>query len=221
MQTIIYIDGFNLYYGCLKNTDDKWLDLFALFSYILNEQNPNSELIKIKFFTANIKTKFATNKRAQQSQLAYHRALKHTYGDNIEIISSYFSLEKAILPKYQKQIDKDDTVAVWKLEEKKSDVNLVLNAYRDAMNDIAKQFVFVTNDSDIEPVITYIKSDFPCCKIGIITPVRKNSKRPKNDDLSKNADWTKKYLDNYSLSRYQLKNQVATKKKPIIKPDYW
>jgi hypothetical protein len=30
LQTNVYIDGFNLYYGCLKGTPYKWLDLDAL-----------------------------------------------------------------------------------------------------------------------------------------------------------------------------------------------
>ena len=31
MRTRVYIDGYNLYYGCLKGTAFKWLDLLALF----------------------------------------------------------------------------------------------------------------------------------------------------------------------------------------------
>ena len=31
LRTRIYIDGFNLYYGCLRQTPYKWLDLVALF----------------------------------------------------------------------------------------------------------------------------------------------------------------------------------------------
>ena len=30
MKTNIYIDGFNLYYGCVKDTPYKWLDLAKL-----------------------------------------------------------------------------------------------------------------------------------------------------------------------------------------------
>jgi hypothetical protein len=30
LLTNVYIDGFNLYYGCLKGTPHKWLDLDAL-----------------------------------------------------------------------------------------------------------------------------------------------------------------------------------------------
>ena len=26
LRTRLYVDGYNLYYGCLKNTADKWLD---------------------------------------------------------------------------------------------------------------------------------------------------------------------------------------------------
>lgn len=30
MKTIIYVDGYNLFYGCLKHSPDKWLDLYRL-----------------------------------------------------------------------------------------------------------------------------------------------------------------------------------------------
>jgi 6-hydroxy-3-succinoylpyridine 3-monooxygenase len=29
LRTRVYIDGYNLYYGCLKNSPDKWLDVRA------------------------------------------------------------------------------------------------------------------------------------------------------------------------------------------------
>ena len=35
MPTFVYVDGFNLYYGALKETAWKWLDLFALSEKIL------------------------------------------------------------------------------------------------------------------------------------------------------------------------------------------
>ena len=31
MRTVVYVDGYNLYYGLLRNTTLKWLDLVALF----------------------------------------------------------------------------------------------------------------------------------------------------------------------------------------------
>ena len=31
LRTRVYIDGYNLYYGCLRKTAFKWLDVLALF----------------------------------------------------------------------------------------------------------------------------------------------------------------------------------------------
>jgi len=31
VKTIVYVDGYNLYYGLLRKSPHKWLDLFALF----------------------------------------------------------------------------------------------------------------------------------------------------------------------------------------------
>jgi hypothetical protein len=103
MKTIVYVDGFNLFYGCLKHSDDKWLDLIKLFNRILNEQDPTAEIVKIKFFTADIRAKIASHGQlAQQAQQSYHRALERLYADKIDIIKGNFSLDKANMPKYKK-----------------------------------------------------------------------------------------------------------------------
>jgi hypothetical protein len=46
----VYVDGFNLYYGALKNTPYKWLDLDALLRTIL----PAYEIHRIRYFSARI-----------------------------------------------------------------------------------------------------------------------------------------------------------------------
>lgn len=119
MKTGIYVDGYNLYYGCLKHSRDKWLDIHALFfKRIVLSQDPSSELHSIKFFTADIRAKVASHgQEAQIAQQNYHRALKALYGQTIEIIKGYYSLEKANLLAYKKPPDKDDRTTVWKLEE--------------------------------------------------------------------------------------------------------
>jgi hypothetical protein len=35
LRTRVYIDGYNLYYGCLRDSSDKWLDARALIERIL------------------------------------------------------------------------------------------------------------------------------------------------------------------------------------------
>lgn len=69
-RTSVYIDGFNLYYGALKGTPFKWLDLRALCQAYL----PNNDIDHIKYFTARISAR--PNDPLQPArQQAYLRAL--------------------------------------------------------------------------------------------------------------------------------------------------
>jgi len=47
---IIYIGGFNPYYGAVTNTPWKWLDMEKYFSLLL----PHDDIQAIKYFTAKI-----------------------------------------------------------------------------------------------------------------------------------------------------------------------
>ena len=78
MDTIVYIDGYNLFYGRLRNTPFKWLDPFKLFQTIAKIQNPSSRIIKIKYFTAPVKANFSSHGQdSAKAQTTYHRTLKH------------------------------------------------------------------------------------------------------------------------------------------------
>jgi uncharacterized LabA/DUF88 family protein len=228
MKTIVYVDGYNLFYGCLKHTRDKWLDLHKLFAgQILRAQCPEAELVSIKYFTAPIKAKVASQgDQAMAAQQNYHRALELLYPNNIEIIHGYYSLEKAKLLAYRQPPDKTHRVDVWKLEEKQTDVNIALTAYRDAVSGRAQQLVFVSNDTDIEPALKAIRDDMAnACRIGVIIPMRKpkdeNTRRPPNRCLSDQADWTRSYITDDELTGSHLPEVIPTTKKPIRKPDYW
>jgi hypothetical protein len=48
MRTNVYIDGFNLFYGCLKGSPYKWLDIEALCRRLL----PKDQINRIRYFTA-------------------------------------------------------------------------------------------------------------------------------------------------------------------------
>ncbi|MDD2817108.1 MAG: NYN domain-containing protein [Thiotrichaceae bacterium] len=222
MKTICYVDGYNMYYGCLKNSPDKWLDIKKLFDGILHIQNPESQLLKVKFFTAPIKANVASHgTKAQASQQTYHNALKKMYPECLEIINGYYSLEKATPLKYITPPDKAQREAIWKLEEKQTDVNIAITAYRDIAKQKAEQLVFVSNDTDLVPALAAIREDYPDTKIGVIIPIRENSARPNNKQLSQYADWTRNHIKDSELSASHLPDKVPTHKKPIRKPDYW
>ena len=49
-QTIVYVDGFNFYYGAVKRTPYKWLNLEAMCQRLL----PRDQIVKIRYFTARV-----------------------------------------------------------------------------------------------------------------------------------------------------------------------
>lgn len=44
----MYVDGFNLFYGSLKGTPYRWLDLHRLADLML----PDQDVVAVKYFTA-------------------------------------------------------------------------------------------------------------------------------------------------------------------------
>jgi len=94
MRTIVYIDGFNLYYGSLKKTPYKWLDLWKYFQRALPEK---CNLIKIKYFTARV-SPLANDPSAPIRQDAYIRALRAMYPGKVEIIEGHFSTKNVRMP---------------------------------------------------------------------------------------------------------------------------
>ncbi len=71
MRTRIYVDGFNLYYGAVKESPFKWLDLVELARQILP---PGHTIEKVKYFTARVSG--ATDSGAPARQQIYINALR-------------------------------------------------------------------------------------------------------------------------------------------------
>ena len=74
MVTNVYVDGFNLYYGCLKGTPYKWLDLGTLCQALL----PPNKIQRIRYFTAKISAQADPQGPVRQS--TYLRALQTVPG---------------------------------------------------------------------------------------------------------------------------------------------
>ncbi len=229
LRTRVYIDGYNLYYGRLKGTPHKWLDLHILFEkHIL----PSSSLpgttsnllpLSIKYFTAKILEKPARALDSVSSQARYHTALRKLYADRIKIIEGYYSLteSKAKIvdmqnpdkwPRYCQE------VLVWKLEEKQSDVNLALQAYHDAITAEVDQVVIVTNDTDIAPALKLIR-DNTKVTVGLVIPTKQHV-RVANTELVSHAHWVRSHITTAELAASQLP-RVIPGKKPTVKPESW
>ena len=159
-QTLVYIDGYNLYYGLLKESPaSKWLNLRALVAAMFKEKH---EISSIKFFTARVRT-YPHDIAAEERQKIYLQALASFGG--VEIIEGFYSKKKIWLPhvngkcKTCEESHAGMAHAV-KLEEKRSDVNLAVAALVDAMRSDADCFVLVTGDSDQAGTVYALRHEF-------------------------------------------------------------
>jgi uncharacterized LabA/DUF88 family protein len=230
LKTRVYIDGYNLYYGCLKRTPYKWLDLSKLFiNHILpssSEETFSYQDLSIKFFTADIVGKAAMSTDSLNDQQAYHRALNFNSENNqLEIIKGYYAINatrafKIDTDEPNKPPNECEYVDIWKLEEKQTDVNIAVESLYDVLtDDTIEQVVFVTNDTDLASALEKIKS-LDKVKVGLVIPTTDSIRNP-NEKLDKFADWTRKNILIDELKLSQLPRVVQGGRKPAIKPIGW
>ena len=235
LRTRVYIDGYNLYYGCLRRTAFKWLDIMALFesrilpSILVKDDEGNtrqSVLIdspSIKYFTAKIVESVARGEDSVSSQARYHTALRKLYDGSIQVVEGYYAINKMTV----KIVDADDpdraprdcqAILAWKVEEKQSDVNISLQAYHDALTGAVDQVVIVTNDTDIAPALQMIRTH-TSVRIGLVVPTTDHERIP-NTELARLAHWVRTHITSEELAGCHLP-RVIPGRKPTIKPESW
>ncbi|MDR6680173.1 antitoxin Xre/MbcA/ParS toxin-binding domain-containing protein [Pseudomonas oryzihabitans] len=236
LRTRIYIDGYNFYYGCLKGTPYKWLDLLPLFaqqilpSILVRDaagQPRSFDLLpspSIKLFTAPILETVAKAPDSVSSQAQYHKALRLMHPGRIELIKGYYAVQemkvRVVDAEQPKKPPKDcQELLAWKVEEKQSDVNLALQAYHDAITGQIDQAVIVTNDTDIAPALEMIRSHTSVL-IGLVVPTRDATRRP-NQALVEQAHWKRTHITVAELAACQLPRVIPDRRRPATKPDSW
>ena len=146
LTTNVYVDGFNLYYGLLRHSPHKWLDLSKLCSVML----PTNHIKRIRYFTAPVVPRPSDPTQGQRQQ-TYLRALRTL--PPISIITGRFLTRPARMMK----TDMSGTVEVLKTEEKGSDVNLASYVLTDAYERDYDIAVVISNDSDLAYPLDYVK----------------------------------------------------------------
>jgi hypothetical protein len=111
MATNIYVDAFNLYYGCLKRTPYRWLDLGALCARLL----PKDHINRIRYFTATVSAR-PDNLDAPQRQQVYLRAL--TTVPDLSIHYGHYLSHVTRMPLANPRRGRARTVEVMKTEER-------------------------------------------------------------------------------------------------------
>ena len=207
LRTVVYVDGFNFYYGEVRGTPYKWLDPEALFRKLLGPQNV---LVKVKYFTARIQPS-PNDPTVQDRQDAYLRAVK-AHCPLVELHYGHFLRHQV---RMENASPPPPSVQVWKNEEKGSDVNLALHVLNDAWQDTYDCAVIVSNDSDLAESLRLVKAQHKKL-IGIVTPgapTRKTSRQ-----LRIHADFVKP-IRTWMLQSSQLPNPNPGT--TIHKPPRW
>jgi len=161
----VYVDGFNLYYGSLKDKGPgyKWLDLDNLCRKHLIPSNP---VHRIRYFTARISAR-PDDLDAPVRQETYLRALATIPGLTIHL--GHFQRTKVRMPLVQPRSNGQKTEKVYKTEEKGSDVNLATYLLLDAFSRDCDLAVVISNDSDLEAPIRAVMGDLGV-PVGLLNP---------------------------------------------------
>jgi hypothetical protein len=164
-EAIVYVDGFNLYYGSLKRTPYKWLDLERLCAGML----PNDRVIAIKYYTARISARPGKPSGPTDQQI-YLRALRTI--PNLSITYGHFLTHSVSMA----LTGVTPTKRVWvdKTEEKGSDVNLAAHLVRDAFRGAFQVAVLITNDSDLAEPVRIVRQELNL-PVGILNPHQQHS----------------------------------------------
>jgi hypothetical protein len=162
MKTFVYVDAFNLYFGCCKGTPYKWLNLHQFCHLRL----PGHQIDKIKYFTTRVVARPSDPEQPLRQQV-YLRALRTI--PNLEIYYGHFLSHVVKMPLARPAPGQNPYVDVIKTEEKGSDVNLATHLLCDGYNNRYACAVVVSGDSDllapIEVVMTELKKP-----VGVLNP---------------------------------------------------
>jgi uncharacterized LabA/DUF88 family protein len=207
-RTIVYVDGFNFYYGAVKGTTLKWLDYRALAAALLR----GHQIDAVKYFIARVQDR-PDDLGLSQRQDTYIRALE-AYS-KIEVHYGQFQRR----PKRRPLADKlakgvVEMVTVIDTEEKGSDVSLGSHLVWDACHRNMNAALVMSNDSDLQTPVTMAEQ--AGVRVITVNP-HKQSDQPRR---LRSSD--KRTLNRRLLVRSQLPNPVTDDRgEQILKPPEW
>lgn len=203
-RVVMYIDGFNLYYGMRSKGWRRyyWLNLHSLAERLLR---PGQTLAGIKYFTARVIPNAGSEDKARR-QNVYLEALA-TLPD-VDINYGYY------LPKTQRC---SDCGATWQsYEEKMTDVNIAVELLSDAYDDKFDTAIVVSADSDLARPITIIRERFPGKRVVVAFPPNRFSFHLRNIAT---ASFT---IGRDALRDSQLPEQVISRDRDVFpRPPKW
>jgi uncharacterized LabA/DUF88 family protein len=204
-RAILYVDGFNLYYGTLAQSPYRWLDLDLLAQRL----RPLDQIEKVRYFTAMVSGPTRTN------QETYLRALATT--PRVEVVLGSFKKKTVECINQNCPGPHRKRRFFQTQEEKRTDVNIALHMLDDAYRGICDRIVLISGDSDLVPAIEMVISRFPAIKVNVYIPVP-----VLNPPQGARERSYKKELRNVSTTVRELPSQLLPHSlfpDPLVMPD--
>lgn len=208
IPSYVYVDGFNLYYGAVKGTAYKWLDIQKMVQLIL----PKNQILKIKYFTALVNARPQDPDQPIRQQM-YLRALRTI--PNLEIIYGHFLTHPVRLPLVNPIPGQNSYAEVIKTEEKGSDVNIATHLLHDGYQGAYGVAIVISNDSDLVEAIKIVRNELN--KGVIVLNPRPNSP---SQELKRTATFVKDIRQGV-LAASQFPNTLQDKNGTFTKPASW
>ena len=208
-KTYVYIDGFNLYYGALKDSPYRWLNIREMCHLLL----PQNEVVQIKYYTARVKERESNPGQASRQEI-YLRALRTL--PNVDIIYGRFLSHWVSMYAKASKRGKPVYTEVLKTEEKGSDVNIATDMMADGCIGQYEVAAIVTNDSDLQRTVEKVRAHYDV-PVGIINP---NLNRPASKALARPASFVKP-IRKWHLEQSQFPNVIRHGESRISKPHAW
>lgn len=175
MRTIIYVDGFNLYFRMLeKRPELKWLNIKALAEKLLKKSN---KVVAVRYYTARVSGRLDPSAPARQQ--IYFDALSTVPEISLHMGSFLSSVKFAGLvhpPSFRPNLPQQmappwpNVVRVHKTEEKGSDVNLASHLLLGAFRNEYDVAAVLSNDTDLVEPIRIVTQELKK-PVGLLSPV--------------------------------------------------
>jgi uncharacterized LabA/DUF88 family protein len=208
VPSIVYVDGFNLYYGAVKGTPYKWLDISKMVQLLL----PKNQVLKIKYFTALVNPRPHDPDQPLRQQI-FLRALRTI--PHLEIILGHFLSHEVNMPLANWSPGQPRYARVIKTEEKGSDVNIATHLLNDGFKGAYAVAIVISNDSDLVEAIKIVRNEL---KKGVI--VLNPFKDTPSQELNRAATFVKPIRQGV-LAASQFPSPMQDKNGSFYKPPNW
>ncbi len=204
-RSIVYIDGYNFYYGCVKDSPNKWLNFEKFFTLL----RQHDDIQCIYYFTAK------AGGAAGARQKEFLRALETC------------PLVRTIVARHKRKRFQCKVLACQHagdrfydgVEEKRTDVAIAVQMVDDAHHNRCDIQVLISGDSDLVPALERIKICHPSIKLVVYVPAR-DAIRGAATEIRSAADQDRTVLALLSKSQFPATIQDGAGN-TITKPASW